>query len=795
MSTSLMEELAARDLRGASSIIYGFVRQDLLRARYLREVATSMQLEATGGPYNRCVNSLRAIEADLQVILTSLKALWGRSTLGADDLQKVDEKLGNVISRHRVTTRALWTACDFLGPQLGSSSVYLEKYLRRSLEGAQRLVEVYAVLVPKVGAQVIDLPEEDEVPSKLSAIVSFEHRRVPQVDFNSIAAESGESRELCVFVELPYWYAVRHRHLATLAHELGLAWIHSVAKTPGGKTALRRLIDPTAEKVRRVLMREALDLRAMYGQRFSAEAERLAHGHAQKLLADLLAYSVAGPAYLYSFFMLEGALARFGDDFDYTRLFLEVRFLALSRAHSHEFDSLDTEWKSTFAQVNSEICALIAERRDGARRSYGKLRHHMVDELLNALSDFIDEVWQRAGSAWRDRSTDEPEIKGNIPPANWDEVAVIIGEDQRADVWRSFFEDAGWRLQALPCFLWGQYVDQRRRNLENVAAMGRIAQPLWDGALRPDRKQRRVFRGRYCRVDFYRVAPGGSVADLVDLLSQSTAEASDDEPISAAGVLGSFDMMTIEEDFSPNVAKDFPPAKRDSVKYVCESHIVCEVRLDGPPQAGPLAARFNQEGTHVVTQFVLAANSSLAEFLAILGESMVNAPAGLEVTVVLASLGWEDAIVVWHVEGAPEWGALSAFMTHLGHGEEGIVRHSFTQVIVGPVTQQLVEGVKSFRQPANFSGAFEVQFAGVQEVDSLEQALHQAGADLPNARWGQIDVAARWSVKPTTDLASLWIEISGHIKNELAVSMTASWLPGEELPRKEREQDVRDRPE
>lgn len=768
-----IEELIRRDYEGAARTISRFVRQDRHRARYLGRIAFSLRLTSDTKQYRQHATSLKRLQQDLDGLresiaradIGSLQAAWG----------DFDAELEGIVYRHRVTAHALWTACDFFGLQLPANAGYLEKSLRRSIEVAQEMVKIYARLVPKVAERLLGATG---LLSEPIVIVSFDHQCDAQVDF-SLSTDG--SKHLCMFVELPYWYAVRHRHLPALAHEISYAWLEAVSRQTDIVSRLAEFLDDVAVNVAGVLAQHIEEVvRADSSGLEQATADELhatGHAYACKVLADLLAYSIAGPSYLYSFLFSEAA-GVFASDPTIVSDHVPVasRLGCLLQLSSLDLEREDKPPWDVFRRMN----ALARSRLDlrGTERAYER-------DLVEAFAPLIQTVSRTVASAWRDpasaeqRASEYPRIREYA----WEEVMALPHGAYPLAKWRHYFEDAGWHAPAIPSFLWGQYVDDPGSDKPRRSRMGSLAHPLWEAVLRPDSENRITRRGDYLDLTFYRLAPSTDESGFLKSLQQNIPQRDTDPNPFVSGVLGAWDFMSIR----PLTRAPASPEVFDRVYYFDESHFAAEILFDGTG-GGDWAQRLSTpQSTLVVSQFVLGDDVSTAGFVdSVVSVTKALQDPGVSVALVLTSLGWEDAIVIWRVAPGAKPGAISRAVLELFQSSadgDGPVRHSFTQVLVGPrVWRKGADPLAGSDevQPANLSATLEIELSGVLKVKDLVGRIERDKLGEVRSRtavpWGHVDVVIQLSIEPTTDLLALRRRINALVADGLAVSATCSWL-------------------
>lgn len=774
---SLLEDVLVRDLGGACAAVSGFVRQDLLRAHYLRAVATHLGLEAGEGEFRKWTGALTRVEQQLDEIRKKIAS----PGFGAGDCEAVHGDFSSLVNRHRVTARALWTACDFLGLQLESGAVHLERDLRRSLDSTHKLVETYTHLIASSGRLLIGAELLADSTREASSIVSFDYIPRPKVDYN--VAVSDGLHHLCVFVELPSWYAVRHRHLPTLAHEIAISWAHAAAENEVGLRCLRKLLQRHIDQIAPVLEQHAEQVGLP-----AYEIENAAEAYTAKLMADMMAYCVAGPAYLCSLYSLTGLSSR--SPRDYTQLPLQVRVASLLRLHEMAFAGPrgGTAWGRVFCDVARVIGARERARPDHRRE---------LEAIAEGFAPLAETVYGQVGHFW---STDPRGVRGQLAEYAWGDIARTYRDmgDRYAprssrqtynpSKWKEFLDETGWRIQSLPNFFWGQFWDQRTSNGggQKHVPMGRLAFPVWDAVLRPDRQRRPLHRRNYLELRFYRLAPNSSAERLEASLWRSVEkdEMLLERGLFSARVMGSWDLVTIAPDPSQNAFHDFPPViseRHASCRYISEPHVVAELASADEP---PWFEKLTGVETLLMTQFVLGARDPTAHFVDRVHELLSGFP-GIAAKLILASLGWEDIIVVWGLAPEAEWASVANVIVSLQKDSRGgeLARHSFTQVLLTPMFRNAHVSLPpdSHGSGQDLHCKLQVQFTGVKDLSALRSFLSsdvhlRLGEPERYDLLGPVDVTAVWRIETNQYLSDLRAGIADLIERGMATCVDCSWL-------------------
>jgi len=791
----VLHRLHCRDVLSTARAVLGFVREDRLFAHYLCSVGTYLRQDA--GEYQSHASAVQRVERGLRELLERSQPPPDPQSFGDFIRWRIEfqSELNRLVKYHRIIHVGLRTGSDQLG-LLSSAPQALHRNLRRSVAVSQRVLDDFAADVEWTTSRLFP---GSSVPAGLETVVSFDHMDGPEVSTRSATAES-----TILMIGLPYWFAVRHRHLAALAHESFLAWLKPAWENG---TEVRRLVLTPQQSAKEIIEELLLESESFPEERLSEFSEGRARAYVRKMTADALSYCCAGPAYLFSLLTYLNAVRGPADPVDLRYLPPYVRIRCVLEMQRRDFsDAPEGSWEHCFADIADAIGQRLQQYRSlqieaGAS---AEARIRFEDGLVESLLPICERAQISCGGAW---SVVESERSGLEPDdLQWehlDELLESLGRSEnwaglanyRLDhfaKWRPLFDRTHARSQIVPSFLWGLAWDIEvsvpPESLRRPVPLGQIAHRIWSSYLRPDRDVRLPVLD-FFELRFFRAGPGADWESYEPLLACASQPPVSTQGLLAARLLGSWDSLSVHRHFSSNVRAPFPPVVPESPLY-CEPHIAGRIDLSGTSlypsrrEGSWWEELLAGDSQLAITQILVPAEGSIWDVLHWLGDELQKEPAESrpEVVIALASLGWEDLILFWKFRNTGAAETLSRVLTRRGSSSGPPMKYSSTQLLLTP---KFWWGTKSETREAepNVPLQLRVRLTGVSSYDVVEQ-IRSRSIEIPSlpalsvqTPFGDVDVLIQASVRGNAELVAVRSLLDYFAKNSAALRTDVVWHP------------------
>ncbi len=783
--STLLSRLVVRDVRSVARGELDFLRETRLHAWYLQKAATVAHWSRTS-ELQKAVDALERVEIQLRDVANA-----PIRDMPFDIFREWRLRNEKVIRRsvHQYRKLHLYarTATDHLGMSQASIPL-LHKSLKRSVLESQLLLDSYAHDVRHV-ARFFGLRVE-ETPA-IDALAAHGHLDQLQVESQK-TAEYG----LQALIALPNWMAFRHHHLPLLAHEVGLMWLRELAR-PGRCERFQRFLEEVAEPVASILQSSGLHK--------DGTCPAYAQAYVIKMLADMMAYAIAGPAYMYSlYFRVTGVLPQIRVEPEY--LSPAVRLGVLLDLHENEFPEGVPSWGrahrelgDAIRQRRAEYDAYLKDAEDGpARLDYEKkLTDACVERLSHPFRTREEaRLWRsngKGGSVIADNVWDALRTTNDAIP----DVARPLGREELHDA-EACLRETGWRVPAVSNVLWSTYWSSHRHDTDKEAgqrnpALGQISHVLLGAGLRPYGTLPPLTVNEWLEIRFHRVAPG---SDVKRLRERFNALVNDDgesqfakQGLFLADVLGESSLLSMRR--TPLASEGrFPPVLDDQkIYYGCDRHLCGRLNASFPldPQLrtepgsdhGQMQwyARLTRPGVILmISQFLLQEKTSTAEFVARLQAIAAElADHQIFVEAVCDSLGPEDVMVLWSARDQNVLQHLGEYL--LRRDGTGLrVRHSRTQFLINGEFTATGEH-RSSGPPAPIQGTAVVTLAGVRNFSDFPRGSIMEKLPGATMTWvmGKDDLLLEADISDSDGLLRLRNVVREALAHENALEVSIAW--------------------
>ncbi|MDC3378729.1 hypothetical protein OAX78_00420 [Planctomycetota bacterium] len=723
-----LQQLVVADLKHTVCVTRNFVREARRKAAY--------HIDSQGRRDGVLVEVLSWMDSELAA-LEETEQLSGFKEF-VSWRSNFKETFDRIIRQFRVTHRVIQTRAGFSWAPWRTHPTFTGQNLKRAVEATEFLLSLYGELGAEALTKLGVVLGSDMPPR---TVVGFSHCAAPEIDY-----AKGQERP-SIFASLPFWYAVKHRHISTLAHETVLGTIHALPEAHHG------LLYGWAWDISE-LLRRTLPTPLRREPAFVTSAVQLGAGFASKLLADIVAYRIAGPAFLYSlYFLATGVRGVDPKRVDWKELPLTTRFGVLLRLHEEDMSQIASSqggagcgrWTRALERITDGLRAREAQFQSAYPKADYPQRQ--FEEELTAMALRMVDDTRAAGFPWR---TDRKRSRSHkrIPRDAWGDVVTVMsglsegkewkstyGAYELNEIWGSFFPMCEFNVQALPTFLWGLWHEFRAMQMQpkQHLPVGQFVQPLWQAVLRGYSPPGNHAPHEYLEVVLVRLAPGTSADEFRARLAAETGYLQE-QGYFVADLLGAWDLVFIVRGYFALLRHDVPAFDRD-VTYMSEPHTAVRLKRPLPPGDSRrangewykclLSAYKSGAGLLAMTQFLLRDETTLGEVIDLIHAEQPGSRS-LKPVLILDSLGWEDLIVFWRLPVLPtaddETHFQGLFDLISDSSLRSKVRLSFTQTLLNATFRHPDDGELS-EQPLETPFRAHVQVAITGIAGSAEQEL------------------------------------------------------------------------